>query len=98
MAYAIEFSEDAERHLRSLDARDRRTVLDAIEEQLIHEPTVPTRHRKPLRENPLAAWELRVGEFRVFYGIDDEQVMVIVIAVGVKEHNVLRIDGKEYPL
>lgn len=46
MAYEIEFSEDAERHLHALSARDRRTLLDRVEEQLTHQPTEPTRHRK----------------------------------------------------
>ena len=34
MVYVIEFSEDAERHLAEMSARDRRTVLDTIETQL----------------------------------------------------------------
>ena len=98
MAYVIEISEDAERHLANLSARDRRLVLDAIEVQLSHEPTVPTKHRKLLRPNPVAAWELRVGEFRIFYNVQQEHILVIVVAVGRKEHNQLTIDGKVIPL
>jgi hypothetical protein len=52
--------------LRHLDARARSVVLDAIGRQLEHEPLVATRHRKPLRPNVLAPWELRVGSLRVF--------------------------------
>ena len=98
MTYAIEFSEDAERQLISLSARDRNTVLDAIEIQLSHEPTVPTKNRKLLRENPIGAWELRVGDFRVFYNVEAERILVIVVAVGQKTHNQLTIDGKVIPL
>lgn len=98
MAYVIEFSEDAERHLANLSARDRGTVLDAIETNLSHEPTTPTKHRKLLRPNPVASWELRVGEFRVFYNVQQEHILVIVVAVGRKEHNQLTIDGKVIPL
>ncbi len=94
MAYVIEISEDAERHLANLPARDRRMVLDSIEVQLSHEPTTPTKHRKLLRPNPIAAWELRVGEFRVFYNVQQEHILVIVVAVGQKVHNQLTIDGK----
>ncbi len=64
MAYQIMFSADAERQLHQLTARDRTIVLDTIELQLTHEPVLPTRARKLLRENPLADWELRVGEYR----------------------------------
>jgi mRNA-degrading endonuclease RelE of RelBE toxin-antitoxin system len=98
MRYEIEFTEQAERHLSRLSARDRAVVLDAIEQQLRHQPTVPTRNRKELRPNPLAPWELRVGSFRVFYDVDGERVIVLIVAIGAKEHNVLRIEGKEYRL
>ena len=98
MTYEIEFSADSERQLAELSSRDRKTVLDSIETQLSHEPTTPTKHRKLLRPNPVAAWELRVGDFRVFYNVEQERILVIVVAVGRKEHNQLTIDGKVIPL
>jgi mRNA-degrading endonuclease RelE of RelBE toxin-antitoxin system len=98
MAYNIEFSEDAERHLSLLTARDRAILLGAIEEQLTHQPTEATRRRKLLRANPLARWELRVGDHRVFYNVDEAGELVTLIAIGVKVHNVLHIEGKEYQL
>ena len=98
MAFEIEFSEDAERHIRALIARDRAIILDAVEQQLTHEPMVATRHRKLLRTNPLADWELRVGDYRVFYNVESDRGVVLVLAVGAKGHNVLTIEGKEYPL
>lgn len=96
MAYEIEFSADAERHLEEMTARERRNVLDAIETQLTWEPGTASRNRRFLRANPLAAWELRIGEWRVFYNIEAERV--IVVGVGRKEHNTLFLDGKEYAL
>ncbi|HEX8199417.1 MAG TPA: type II toxin-antitoxin system RelE/ParE family toxin [Isosphaeraceae bacterium] len=98
MAFEIEFSEDAERHIRAMIARDRAIVLDAIEQQLTHEPDVATRHRKHLRPNPLADWELRVGDYRVFYSLEMDRGAVLVLAIGTKIHNTLTIEGKEYPL
>ena len=59
--FEIRFSEDAQRHLKALTARDRRTVVEAIEHQLLHKPMIRTRNRKMLRANPLATWELRSG-------------------------------------
>ncbi len=94
MTYQIEFSEEAERHLLALPARNRATLLDAIESQLSHEPTTPTRNRKLLRPNPVATWQLRVDDFRIFYNVDQDRILVIVIAIGFKEHNRLTIDGK----
>ncbi len=98
MSYEIEFSEDAERQLAEFSSRDRKTLLDSIETQLSHEPTTPTKHRKLLRPNPVAAWELRVGDFRVFYNVEQQHILVIVVAVGRKDHNQLVIDGKVVPL
>ncbi len=98
MTHDIEFSEDADRHLSHLSARERAILLAAIEEQLVDQPTVPTRRRKRLRANPLAPWELRVDDFRVFYDVEAERNTVVIIAIGLKEHNVLRIEGKEYKL
>ena len=98
MPYKIEFTTEAKRHLDALPARDRAIVLDAIEEQLTLQPTVPTRNRKPLRSSPLADWELRVRQYRVFYTVNEEQVLVLVIAIGVKDHNTLLIEGKEFKL
>jgi mRNA-degrading endonuclease RelE of RelBE toxin-antitoxin system len=98
MEYFIDYSEDAERHLSKLRARDQRIIVDAVDAQLMREPTVATRHRKPLRENSLADWELRVGDFRVLYNVDDETRLVIVVAIGNKVHNVFLIEGREYKL
>jgi mRNA-degrading endonuclease RelE of RelBE toxin-antitoxin system len=83
--FEIRLSEDAERHLNGFSARDRRLLVQAIEEQLTHQPTIPTRNRKQLRENPLAIWELRVQEFRVLYNVDESVVTVFVVAIAVKE-------------
>jgi mRNA-degrading endonuclease RelE of RelBE toxin-antitoxin system len=100
MPFPIELSKAAKRHLLALKPRDRNIVLDAVEAQLLHEPLVETRHRKPLRENPLATWELQVGDFRVFYDFEaeGERPRVVVNAVGVKQHNRLFIEEKEFKL
>ena len=73
--------------------------MDAVEDQLTHQPTEETRHRKLLRPNALAPWELRVGSLRVFYDVeDDPEPVVHVRALGVKDHNHLRIGGEEFRL
>ena len=99
MTYRIVFSPESEDHLLALTAHDRVIVLDAVEEQLAHQPTMETRKRKLLRPNPLAPWELRIGNLRVYYDVeDDPEPVVHVRAVGVKDHNVLRIGGRTFSL
>jgi mRNA-degrading endonuclease RelE of RelBE toxin-antitoxin system len=96
--YEIELTEDAERHVDDFSSRDRAVLLATIEEQLTHQPGVPTKNRKLMRENPLARWEPRVQKFRVFYNIDEPNHTGVITAIGIKEGNRFRIDGKEYPL
>jgi mRNA-degrading endonuclease RelE of RelBE toxin-antitoxin system len=48
-------------------------------------------------ENRLAPWELRLGDHRVFYEIQDD-THVKIIAVGHKEHNDLFIRGEKVQL
>jgi mRNA-degrading endonuclease RelE of RelBE toxin-antitoxin system len=65
---------------------------------LSHQPDQVTNHRKPLEENELAPWELRVGDFRVFYDVNIDDQVVEIVAVGQKVHNRLRIGGEEIEL
>ena len=58
---------------------------------------VETRNRKRLRPNPIAPWELRVREMRVFYEVDEPGV-VTVLAIGMKRGNRLYIEGEEVEL
>lgn len=99
MPYTVEFAESVEDHFGALTARDRTTVLAGINRQLLHEPLKETRHRKPLRPNPIAPWELRVGQLRVFYEVvGAEGGVVRILAVGRKRRNVLVIGDKEIQL
>lgn len=95
MVYRIEYSPDAEQHIRGLTARQRTTVLDKVDEQLSREPTVESRKRRMLRSNPVAPWELRIGNIRVYYDTEEEpEPIVFIRAVGLKERNLVRI-GRE---
>jgi len=85
--YEIRFSEDVEKDLKKLSAYHRRVLLDAIELQLRAEPTAETRNRKqlaslvPPRTAEPPIWELRVGEYRVFYDVSEEDPVVYVRAI-----------------
>ena len=73
-------------------------VLDSVDRHLTARPDERTQKQKQLAENPLATWELRLGNLRVFYDVSREENTVDVVAVGVKEHNRLRIGGEEVEL
>ena len=82
-----------------LTAREQGIVLRAVRAQLQQDPLQETRNRKRLRPNPLAPWELRTGDLRVFYDVDsDEPQVVDVLAIGVKIGSRLFIAGQEIRL
>jgi mRNA-degrading endonuclease RelE of RelBE toxin-antitoxin system len=93
--YRIEYSPDAVGHLRVLTARQQTTVLTNVRLQLTDEPTHETKNRKLMRPNPMAPWELRIGNLRVYYDVEAEpEATVHVRAIGVKERNQVRIGGE----
>src|SRR5262245_9154846 len=91
MAYEIMVHELAVEELAALRAYDQRRVLAEIREHLLDQPNVVTRRRKclldltPSFDHALPVWELRVGEWRVFYDVDETNLVVHVRAVRRKE-------------
>lgn len=94
MAYQITITEDAEAQLQALPARHQRLLQAAIVSRLLHQPTVPTRAIKRLRPNPFAEFELRVGDQRILYNVEGEEVVLLV--VGRKVGNKLIVGGEEF--
>jgi mRNA-degrading endonuclease RelE of RelBE toxin-antitoxin system len=79
-------------------AFERKLIVSEVRKQLENHPNVETKNRKPLRDNPIASWELRVGKHRIFYEVHEMTRTVRIVSVGHKEHNVLWARGKEVQL
>ncbi len=94
MAFQITITEDAEDQFRSLTARERRILEDAISARLVDQPTTTAKAIKRLRPNPLAEFELRVGDLRVLYNVEGEEVILLI--VGRKVGNKLIVEGEEF--
>ena len=92
--YVIEYSPPSREHLAALSAGQRASVLDEVDVQLLHQPTVVTRNRKPLQPNPLARFELRIAELRVYYEVNEERRRVEIRAVGIKDRDRVFIGGE----
>ncbi len=101
--FALIYDPDVGGHLDAIESKYHSLIRGSIEEQLRFEPERETRNRKQL-ERPLdlgARWELRLGpdnRFRVFYRVDAEQRQVRILAIAVKERNILFIGGEEVEL
>lgn len=96
--YTIEYTDEAWGHLIALRAFERPTVTDAVDAQLEWQPTAPTRNRKPMRPNPLSAWELRIGDLRVYYDALEVDRKVVIVAIGRKHGSRVTIGGEEVDL
>jgi mRNA-degrading endonuclease RelE of RelBE toxin-antitoxin system len=79
MADRLSVTEEADSHLRSLTARDRRIVQSAILSHLRDQPITPARAVKRLRPNPFAEWELRAGDYRVLYNAEGDEVVILLV-------------------
>lgn len=85
--YTIEFSRGVAGDLSPLRAFERTSLLDQIEEQLTQQPTHETRNKKilvglvPPWEHVEPIWQLRIGEYRVFYDVDEPAQRVSVRAI-----------------
>jgi mRNA-degrading endonuclease RelE of RelBE toxin-antitoxin system len=72
--YQIQVSDEAEQDLEYFKASDRRTILEHIILHLSYEPLTETKKKKKLRDNDIAPWELKYGQFRIFYSVEEEVV------------------------
>lgn len=86
--YKIEYARKAVTNtLKDLRAHERNRILDSIDKQLRYEPTVKTKHRKPIIglippwEHVEPIWELSIGQYRVFYDVDEVTMIVSIRAI-----------------
>ncbi len=80
MRWEIILSPEAVEDLRSLSARHRASVRDALEKHLRYEPAKVSRSRiKRLRNLSKPQYRLRVDEIRVFYDVRESRVEVLAI-------------------
>src|ERR1051325_4830587 len=96
--FQIAFTPEALNDLEVIKNFDAARIIGEIEGQLAGEPDKPTRNRKRLRPNKLAEWELRVGDFRVFYDVVSAEQAVRIVAIGHKVGNELFIHGERFTL
>jgi mRNA interferase RelE/StbE len=77
--YEAAFHPDVAKDLKRLDTSIRPRILSKIQWLLEHVEEM--RHR-PLTAQWEGTYRLRVGDYRVIYGIDQEHRRIIIYAVG----------------
>lgn len=88
MPYRIEFTKQALEDIKSFRKTDQVSILDHIELHLGHDPTFQSKSRiKALRPGTFPPYRLRVGEFRIYYDVDEAEEVVIVFGVVLKSQS-----------
>ena len=94
MAYAIDFEPTALKELKALRKADQVRVVEAIQLHLTHEPMRQSKSRiKRMRPGTQPPYRLRVDEFRVYYDVLAEQMLVIIYGIVDKAHSLAWLDA-----
>jgi mRNA interferase RelE/StbE len=82
MAYAVEFSQSADRELSKLDAQHRRRILKFLHER-VGKLDDPRSIGKALHGSEFGEfWRYRVGDYRLLCKIEDDLLLILVLRVG----------------
>lgn len=81
MMYHVEFSKSALRDLKKMDRHTAALVLGWIRKNL-EGCEDPRQHGKALSANLSGQWRYRVGDYRILAEIQEDRVMILVLAVG----------------
>lgn len=81
MTCRIEWDERARRELRKLDSAAQKEILRYFRERIGGEGD-PRRFGKPLRHELQGLWRYRTGSYRMLCRIEDDRLVVLVLAVG----------------
>ena len=89
MAWTVEVSNYAEKQLRKLDKPVQKRLLDWLDDR-IEGCKNPRHFGEPLRGEMAGLWRYRIGDYRVICEIQDQQLIVLALAVGHRREIYLR--------
>ncbi len=81
MAWTVSVANNAERQLRKLDRSVQRRILDWLDDR-IEGCKNPRHFGEALRGDRAGLWRYRVGDYRILCDIRDQEVVVLVLAIG----------------
>ena len=82
MAWRIEYTDTARKHLKKLDREIARRILDYMDDRLLSGGD-PRGAGKPLAGQALGNfWRYRVGDYRIICDIEDRVMRVLVVQIG----------------
>ena len=81
MAWTVEWDERAVREAKKLEPQARRRILNYLRERIAMAED-PRRLGRPLLADKAGLWRYRVEDYGIVCRIEDDRVVVLVLAVG----------------
>ena len=81
MTWKVEWDDRAVRELKRLDRQAQRTIIRYLRERIATDDD-PRRFGRGLTANRAGLWRYRVADYRLICRIEDDAVVVLVLAVG----------------
>ena len=98
MSYHVVFSAQAKKSIKKLDRHVYTTIIAWIRKNL-EGCSNPRIHGKPLTANRSGQWRYRVNDYRIIADIQDDKVIILVLAVAhrreVYDYKSLRFSPRE---
>lgn len=79
--YRVEYSEGFVKEIKKLDKSTARIIKNWIIKNLI-DTTDPRKHGKPLKGKLSGTWRYRVGDYRLFAEIYEDELLIYMFEVG----------------
>ncbi len=79
--WTIEWERKALKDAKKLDKSARQRIVNYLEERILVDQN-PYQFGKPLKGNKLGLWRYRVGDYRILCQIEENRLVVLVVAVG----------------
>jgi len=89
LAWTIEVSDVAEKQLRKLDRPIQKRLIDWLDDR-INWCKNPRHFGEPLRGGMAGLWRYRVGDYRILCEIQEQQLVVLALAIGHRREVYLR--------
>jgi mRNA interferase RelE/StbE len=85
MTYSLKISKKTNKTLSKLDKPTRNLLLKWMNNN-IHNTENPRLHGKALQGELSGLWRYRVGKYRIIVEIQDNELIVLAIDVGIRGH------------
>jgi mRNA interferase RelE/StbE len=85
LAWTVEFQLTAQKQIRELDPPIQQRILSYFRTRVLTAEN-PRQLGKALTGDKVGLWRYRIGDYRAICNIEDDRLIVVVLAVGHRRH------------